>query len=125
MTHSKDKPAKGDSPLFTAIESLRADVQRLVDSSWSKEVRFEVPEIKLELELVAQETKGAKGELGVTWLPVTVKVGGEGTHTETRTHRLSLTLRPKVVTELGELQATLLSGGLLRRPPMPGIEGDE
>ena len=122
MTHSSAEPKTGDSPLYKAINSLRSDVQRLVDSSWSKEVRFEVPEIKLELELVAQETKGANGELAVTWLPVTVKVGGKKEHAETRTHRLSLTLKPIEVDEQGNPKRVYLKSKKKRKLPKQGNE---
>ena len=123
MTRSNAKDKTGDSPLYKAINSLRSDIQRLVEEHEGDKIRFEIPEVKLELELVAQKTGSAEVGFEWKWLPITAKAGGELARSSTHTHRLSLTLRPIVMDEKGESKDVYLSSKKKRKLPKQGDEG--
>lgn len=79
-----------DVPLAEAIEALRAQLSAAITAGADSELRFEVSELTLDLE-VAMTTAG-QGRAGIRfWL---VDFGAKAEHTNAATHRVTLKLRP-------------------------------
>lgn len=80
------------------ISHLRQQLTKAANEGETKSVRFEVKNLELELETVAEKTREGKGGVKF-WI---VSVGGSAATEDQVTQRLKLTLRPEdAVTEDG------------------------
>ncbi|MET8308817.1 trypco2 family protein [Micromonospora sp. NPDC005173] len=78
--------------LSTAIGLLRSELQEALADGTDSQIRFAVDSIELELELVVDATRDVSGKLTL-WR--VLSAGGGRKHTDTATHRMTLTLTPR------------------------------
>lgn len=78
--------------LSDAITDLRTELMEALERGASKQVRFDVGAIELELELVCSTEGSAKAETK-WWV---ISAGGELKREQGATHRLKLILTPKL-----------------------------
>lgn len=78
------------------IVALRRELQQAQDDAVGQEIAFQVDDIELEVQLVAQREKGVKGSARF----YVAELGADGKQVEGVTHRLKLRLKP--LTEAGE-----------------------
>ena len=90
-------PVQPGVPLSEAIEMLRSELQKASELGEGHSVRFDVPEVTVALSVVA--TKGADGKAGLHWW--VIDAGGSAKWSTQQTQTLTLTLRPKQVTDSG------------------------
>lgn len=104
-------------PLSNVIAALRNEIETARRNAANKKLQFTVSDIELELEFVIQEDKDAK--FGVNIFGVDVDVAGK--QTEGTTHKVKLSLDPRVldedgnpvnptISQTGEWQSTAGSG---------------
>ncbi|WFE41862.1 trypco2 family protein [Micromonospora sp. WMMD998] len=78
--------------LSTAIGLLRSELTAALADGADSQIRFAVDSIELELELVVDAARDASGKLTL-WR--VLSAGGGRKHTNTATHRMTLTLKPR------------------------------
>lgn len=76
--------------LADAIAALRAELRTAVAASAKEEIKFEVGEVVVELEVAVE--KSVEGSAGVNVWVIDVNAGG--TRATTATHRITIPLKP-------------------------------
>jgi hypothetical protein len=79
--------------LAQAIKDLRAELLQAIDAGKDEPLRFELDSVVLELE-VALTTSGSANAKAGLWTVLTL--GGSAEHGRGTTHRLTLTLSPRL-----------------------------
>ena len=79
--------------LATYVEALRGELQRCIEMSAGKDLRFATDKIDLEIEVGVETEVGGTGEVKFRFLvcDATLGVDGKGTISNTQTIKLSLT----------------------------------
>ncbi len=80
-------------PLARAIQDLRRELQEAIESGEGEPLRLEVDSIVLELDVVLGTTGGADAKVSV-WN--VLSVGASAERSREATHRLTLTLTPRL-----------------------------
>jgi hypothetical protein len=88
-----DGVVMADVTLAEAVASLRSELQQAMEEGEGETLRFALGPVQLELELTASESAGADGKIGL-WRVITI--GGKAERSLSSTHRLTLTLTPRV-----------------------------
>jgi len=76
--------------LADAIRALRTELRQAMTEGSDQDIRFRLGPIEMEFELEVENEIGA--EAGIKFWVITV--GGKGSHTKGKTHRLTLSLIP-------------------------------
>ena len=76
--------------LRETLEALRVELSKSILASEGEQLRFEVGDIELEVQLVVEQSKEGKGGLKF-WV---VEMGGGVTNKDTITHRIKIPLKP-------------------------------
>jgi hypothetical protein len=79
--------------LATYVEALRDELQRCIEMSAGKDLRFGTENIDLEIKVGVETEVGGKGEVKFRFLVFDATLGadGEGTFSSTQTIKMSLT----------------------------------
>jgi hypothetical protein len=80
-------------PLAQAIKELRAELLQAIDAGKDEPLRFELDSVVLELEVALTTSGGGEAKVGL-WSVLTL--GGSAEHGRGTTHRLTLTLSPRL-----------------------------
>jgi Trypsin-co-occurring domain 2 len=88
--------------LQEAIGELRRELSESIQAAVKETLRFEVGEITLEFQVEVQRTREGSGGLKF-WV---VELGGKGSHSTTRTHTITIPLKP-----MGRTGGPVLTGG--------------
>jgi hypothetical protein len=83
----------GEMSLADAIRGLRAQLREALDEGAGEPLRLEVDSIVLELEVALSTSGQAEAKAGL-WTVLTAGVSAD--HSRASTHRLTLTLAPKL-----------------------------
>jgi hypothetical protein len=102
-------------PLSEAIAGLRADLQRAISTGEGERLRFDLESVVLELEIVLSSSGSGEAKAGL-WGVVTV--GGSAQHGHVSTHRLTLTLTPRIA-GAPPGQKTQVGDVVTGEPPLP------
>lgn len=100
-----------DLPLSQALDSLRDELMCAVDNAGNAWLRFAVKTIELELHVVATSSGEARAGVGL-WHVVTA--GGSMTRSSEATHRIALTLEPRVETAEDDAEVLVGEDGVWR-----------
>lgn len=76
--------------LAEAISAVRQELTVSIEEAEGADIRFQVGEVTLELEVEVQRVSGRKGGLKV-WV---LEAGGEKSRSDSHTHRLSVPITP-------------------------------
>jgi len=77
--------------LKETLEALRIEISESILDSDGKEIRFEMGEIELEIQVVVEKSKEGKGGVKF-WV---VEMGGVARNIDAITHKIKITLKPK------------------------------
>jgi hypothetical protein len=80
-------------PLAQAIKELRAQLLQAIDAGKDEPLRFELDSVVLELQVALTTSGSAEAKVGL-WSVLTL--GASGDHSRGTTHRLTLTLSPRL-----------------------------
>lgn len=86
-------------PLAEAIANLRAELQEAIAAGAGEELRFELGEVVLELDVALTASGEVKGKVSA-WKVLTAEASAELARAST--HRLTLTLTPRLAGAPGE-----------------------
>ena len=77
--------------LKETLEALRIEISESILDSDGKEIRFEMGEIELEIQVVVEKSKEGKGGVKF-WV---VEMGGVARNIDAITHKIKISLNPK------------------------------
>jgi hypothetical protein len=80
--------------LATYVEALRDEVQRCIELSEGKDLRFGTDKIDLEIEVAVETEVGGKGEVKFRFLVFDATLGADGRGTITNTQKIKMSLAP-------------------------------
>ena len=80
--------------LANYVEALREEVQRCIEMSEKKDLRFATDKIDLEVEVGVETEVGGKGEVKFRFLVFDATVGADGKGTISNTQTIKLSLVP-------------------------------
>ena len=75
-------------PLSDLIEAVRGELEKAAKQAQGRDLRFEVNDVELDLEIATTGTKEGGGELKV-WV---ISIGGKGSKSSASTHRVKLSV---------------------------------
>ena len=80
--------------LATYVEALRDELQRCIEISAEKDLRFATDKVELEIEVGVETEVGGKGEVKFRFLVFDATVGADGKGTVSNTQTIKLSLAP-------------------------------
>ncbi|MFJ8198235.1 trypco2 family protein [Streptomyces sp. NPDC096152] len=92
--------------LAELIRDLRHELNEALTGGPAGPVRFELGPVEIEATVAVGRKGGAGGKVRF-WV---VEAGGDGQFETSRTHRISLTLQPRLVAPDGARRGVLISG---------------
>ncbi|NUP44605.1 MAG: hypothetical protein HOY76_48155 [Streptomyces sp.] len=93
--------------LAEMLRELRQELNSSMAAGGSGPVRFELGEVQVEATVAVGRKAGATGKVGF-WV---VEAGADAQVESARTHRISITMQPKLVTPEGTHLSVLISDG--------------
>ena len=92
-----------DLTLAEALDSLRDQLLDAVDQAQGEDLQLECQGVEVELQVVVSDTVRAEGKLGF-WSVLTI--GGSVDHGSAYTHKIRVSLLPKLKGSTGKLPMT-------------------
>ncbi|MBT2452503.1 hypothetical protein J7F03_36720 [Streptomyces sp. ISL-43] len=92
--------------LSEMVQQLRQELNTAMSNGPVGPVRFELGPVEIETTVAVERTAGAGGKVHF-WV---VEANAEGKFATSQTHRISLTLQPKLVAPDGTQHPVLISG---------------
>jgi Trypsin-co-occurring domain 2 len=89
--------------LGTYVEALRDELQRCIEMSEGKDLRFGTDKIDLEIEVTVETEVGGKGEVKFRFLVFDATLGGDAKGTVTNTQTIKMSLAPVYKGQTGRL----------------------
>jgi hypothetical protein len=89
--------------LATYVEALRDELQRCIEMSEGKDLRFATDKIDLEIEVGVETEVGGKGEVKFRFLVFDATLGADGKRTFSNTQTVKLSLAPVYKGQIGHL----------------------
>jgi len=80
--------------LAEAIDNLRQEMTRAIEQGKDKELRFNVDQVELELEVELHRDIGADGKVSFKVFNSGIELGGQGSRSQGSANRLKVTLKP-------------------------------
>ena len=80
--------------LAAYVEALREELQRCIDMSEGKDLRFGTDRLELEMEVAVDTEIGGKGEVKFRFLVFDATAGADAKGTTTNTQTIKMTLFP-------------------------------
>jgi hypothetical protein len=105
-------------PLADAITNLRSELQKAIAAGDGEQLRFELDEVVLELNVSFATSGHADAKVGL-WTVLTTGVSAD--HSRGSTHRLTLTLSPRLASAPGQKVSV---GDRVAEPPPAISRGD-
>jgi hypothetical protein len=89
--------------LATYVEALRSELQRCIELSKGKDLRFGTDKIDLEVEVGVETEVGGQGEVKFRFLVFDASLGADGKGTFTNTQTIKMSLVPVYQGQTGSL----------------------
>jgi hypothetical protein len=99
--------------LATYVEALRDELQRCIEMSAGKDLRFLTKKIDLEIEVGVETEVGGRGEVKFRFLVFDATLGADGKGTITNTQTIKLSLAP-----VYKGQTDVMVGGTTTNKPL-------